>query len=637
MKNPVKFKYIIFLLIGLLLVGCQEEIIEKATLQVENLQMEVAINESGKINIVLQNETESTNVIYFSGNDEIATVDNQGNVLGISQGEVTILVYIEGEDETFEVQVFVIESPQGILETISSWVKSTVSTEANTNITLPATDLEFNAVITWSSDNEAVVTSSGQVFQEFDTTANLTYTIAYESETITETILFTVIGYAYELVADEFLKQFSNLIIRDYPIIKTTNYSYPQAVITWESSNEDVFKTTGVYEKPQLDTPFIIYVHVSFPDQEEIRTYEKAVVAQGITIYEKTDEIEGRILADLNLGKVVNSSIELPVYDATYEATLNWFSSNSTIMTKTGAFLAPVQNQMMTLRCEVTIDHAYDSFTIEFEAAGKDYDVKWEAIDDFLDLIFMEQIKTQRYTMYGATSYTTHNYGYLPFYTEARSVILDGMVPFADRPGMIKTETRWVVIHDTANTNVGANAEMHTRYIKSNPGVSWHYSIDDQETYQHVPNNEVAYHAGAKEGNYYGIGIETCLNQGIDYNVVMRRTAKLTAELLIEFDLSLYNVRQHYYYSGKDCPHVMRAANRWNEFLNLVAIEYFAQTKLNDVSFVWESLTPEVLDNTGKVINTLGAASEVMYKVTVTYNNESREFTNTSTLLAKSW
>ncbi|HBP26183.1 MAG TPA: hypothetical protein DD618_04455 [Acholeplasmatales bacterium] len=107
------------------------------------------------------------------------------------------------------------------------------------------------------------------------------------------------------------------------------------------------------------------------------------------------------------------------------------------------------------------------------------------------------------------------------------------MVPFEDRPGIVKTETRWIVIHDTANTNSGATAEMHNRYIHTNPGVSWHYSVDNTEIYQHIPLNEVAWHAGEHDGNYYGIGIETCLQPGTDYNVVMRKTAKLSASTII--------------------------------------------------------------------------------------------------------
>ncbi|MDD3106442.1 MAG: hypothetical protein PHP65_01370, partial [Bacilli bacterium] len=59
--------------------------------------------------------------------------------------------------------------------------------------------------------------------------------------------------------------------------------------------------------------------------------------------------------------------------------------------------------------------------------------------------------------------------------------------------------------------------------------------------------------------------------------------------------------------------------------------------KLQGVSFVWESLLPEVLDHTGKIISTAGTQTDVSYRVSVTFGGETKEFTHTSTLLAKSW
>ncbi|HNZ50478.1 MAG TPA: N-acetylmuramoyl-L-alanine amidase [Bacilli bacterium] len=807
MKKLIKMFSVLFLL--MFLFACAEKPIEKAVLNVSTTALEMKIGETKTIETTVTNAVATTKLMFLSKNTEIATVDEQGQVTGISDGEATIIVYLDGEEDEFQVTVVVSKDYDFILNAIKKDLLSKVEPSARANITLPSTDeiygatiawkssneqvitndgvviqkeydsqvqlsltinyegkvlshsLPFtvigyayeivadafleqfspnithsydnikttnaaypNAVITWSSSNELVftnqgvyknpkadtpfdievqvgfsnqpdvytftkqviaksvppltaiknellskfetnvhmnialpstdevygstitwessdeqvITNDGVVFQkEYNSQVQLSFTIAYEGETLTHTIPLTVVGYAYEIVADDFLKQFNKLITRNYDNIKTVNYNYPNAVITWSSSNELVFTNLGVYKKPKENTPFEIEVQVGFTDQQAVHTFTKQVVAQGITIYEKTAIIEEKILNSLNLGKMITESLELPIFDEEFQADLTWVSNKAAIITSTGAVVTPIANQMVTLRCEVSIGNDYDSFSMEVEVAGKQYNDKWAAVEDFLSLIFHDRIKTQRYTMFGATSYTAYNYGYLPFYSEAKSVILDGMVPFADRPGIVKTETRWVVIHDTANTRVGADAKMHTAYIRTNPGVSWHYSVDDRETYQHIPDEEVAYHAGAREGNYYGIGIETCLNQGIDYNVVMRRTAKLTAELLMEFNLSIYNVRQHNYYSGKDCPHVMRSANRWDEFLMLVAIEYFALKNLSDVSFVWESLSPDILDNTGKIISQAGIETTVTYRVLVTYKNETREFTKTSTLEAKSW
>ncbi len=618
--------------------GCDKTYLPGVEWYVSNTQIEMTVGSTQKILTGISEGDPETVFTFFSGNEEIATVDAEGMITGVASGTVTLLVYIEGEPEAVEVSVTVIPNAAANLQSIIEWAQAQVPEAASFNLTLPSEHPDLGGSIVWVSDDPTVITSAGVIFQkEFDTFANLTFTVTYEDRTGGATIPVTVPGYAPELVAGDFLKQFSRLITRSYDNIRITDSGYPEAVITWSSSDQSVFTDNGVYKKPAVDTEFTIQVTVSFPSRGITRTFEKSVTAQGTTIAEKADDIKSRFLAGQMVETVITESLELPLYDEKYAANLAWTSTKPLVLSSTGALTQPAQNQMITLRCTVTSGTQSTSFSIELEVAGKDYNEKWLAVEEFLDLIFLDEIKTQQYTMFGATSYTAYNEGYLPFYTNSQSVVLDGMVPFEDRPGIVKTETRWIVIHDTANTNSGATAEMHNRYIHSNPGVSWHYSVDNTEIYQHIPLNEVAWHAGEHDGNYYGIGIETCLQPGTDYNIVMRKTAKLSAELLNEFDLSLYNVRQHNYFSGKDCPHVMRASNRWNEFLNLTAIEYFAIKNLQGVDFVWESLTPEILDNTGKIISHPGTQTTVSYRVTVTYDSGSNVYEHTSTLLAKAW
>ena len=55
-------------------------------------------------------------------------------------------------------------------------------------------------------------------------------------------------------------------------------------------------------------------------------------------------------------------------------------------------------------------------------------------------------------------------------------------------------------------------------------------------------------------GNLNSIGIESCVYQGVDFNMVMRRLAKLTAMLLITYHLTSKDVKQHYDFSGKKLP-----------------------------------------------------------------------------------
>ena len=145
----------------------------------------------------------------------------------------------------------------------------------------------------------------------------------------------------------------------------------------------------------------------------------------------------------------------------------------------------------------------------------------------------------------------------------------------AGRPGTHRT-VRYIVIHETANTNPGADAQAHAGLLQSgqNGTTSWHYSVDDHEICQSIPDDEIAYHAGDKRkeggGNACGIGIELCVNQDGDFEKTFPNGAKLTAFLLQEYHLGIGAVKQHADFMEKNCPSTIRDQGRWPEFLQLV-------------------------------------------------------------------
>lgn len=139
------------------------------------------------------------------------------------------------------------------------------------------------------------------------------------------------------------------------------------------------------------------------------------------------------------------------------------------------------------------------------------------------------------------------------------------------RPGTLR-KIEYIVIHETANSAEGANAAAHARYLSEggDGSTSWHYTVDDRQIYHHVPDNEVAWHAGDRDGNQHGVGVELCVNEDGDFDKTFDNAAKLTAYLLKHYDLEVMDVKQHHDCSGKDCPQHIRETNRWVEFLDAV-------------------------------------------------------------------
>ncbi len=149
-----------------------------------------------------------------------------------------------------------------------------------------------------------------------------------------------------------------------------------------------------------------------------------------------------------------------------------------------------------------------------------------------------------------------------------------------NRPGH-KLDPKYITIHDTANTQTGADAKAHAAYVKStaaaNIPASWHFTVDDSVIIQHLPLNENGWHAGdgsTGTGNRESVGIEICENSNGNRAQAEKNAAWLTAKLLKDFGLPLAAVKQHYDWSGKNCPAQIRARkNGWKDFLAAIEKE----------------------------------------------------------------
>jgi len=294
----------------------------------------------------------------------------------------------------------------------------------------------------------------------------------------------------------------------------------------------------------------------------------------------------------------------------------------------------------------------FTEFTAEF----------FDQLDDanLLDLLTLNQVSyttPHTWTAYGVT----HNYidfkyeSISKYYFGSYEINQSKMLPifFAIRPGAPMEphpegvtqynpyNVYWVVVHDTANTDSGGGALAHANYLwnatvnKTELWVSWHFSIDDKELYQHLPETERGFHAGDGSslplqgttylggGNRNGIGIETGVNEDADVYRTWQRTAKLVADLLTKYNLPRENQKYHNDFSGKDCPRTMRHAGLVPLFEEFIDIEYKIALEHANADIIFESDNPEYVDNTGRVILMPERAMTVSYTVTVTIDNVS--------------
>ena len=110
-------------------------------------------------------------------------------------------------------------------------------------------------------------------------------------------------------------------------------------------------------------------------------------------------------------------------------------------------------------------------------------------------------------------------------------------------------------------------------------------------------------------GNNNSIGIETCINEGTDLFYTFQLLSKLVAKLLKDNNLGIDDIKQHHYFSGKNCPQTLRMNDLWDYFISMVVFERDILKFLDEgyeISLVKH--TDNILPN-GRIISTKGKMS----------------------------
>ena len=143
---------------------------------------------------------------------------------------------------------------------------------------------------------------------------------------------------------------------------------------------------------------------------------------------------------------------------------------------------------------------------------------------------------------------------------------------------------KYIVIHETGNTDIGADAERHYRYFNGGDrGASAHYVADDKQVIQLVEHNVQSWHNGKKYvsnpavpqcNNSNSIGIEICVNQDGDYSKAVAHAVELSRNLMKELNIPADRVIRHYDSCGKQCPaKMLKDPKIWSDFKQAIQVE----------------------------------------------------------------
>lgn len=165
----------------------------------------------------------------------------------------------------------------------------------------------------------------------------------------------------------------------------------------------------------------------------------------------------------------------------------------------------------------------------------------------------------------------------------------------AVRPGKTIKPTH-LVVHWTANEGKGADAEANAKYFaRATRAASAHYIVDDQEVIRCIPENEMAYHVGAKtytpwskanlgaSPNSKTIGIEICVNAGASFWQTYSHTCRLCADIMQHHGWGIDRLIRHYDVTGKNCPAFLMDDTKAKQYMGRSAAEAWTMFK-RDVS-----------------------------------------------------
>jgi len=141
----------------------------------------------------------------------------------------------------------------------------------------------------------------------------------------------------------------------------------------------------------------------------------------------------------------------------------------------------------------------------------------------------------------------------------------------------------YITVHNTLRYNSTGQEEIDSLNDPLNTSVNgFHIVVDRDCAIEAVPLNETVRACGDGEtgdGDQKSIQIELCTQLNPQY--IIHNTAELIAHLLYFKDYDISRVKQHFHWTGKNCPRVLREHDNASWNLLISKIEYRLDQLIN--------------------------------------------------------
>lgn len=527
----------------------------------------------------------------------------------------------------------------------------TLPETVNKSITLPTNQDGYN--ISWTSNKNDVLTSEGHLFAvDEKVEVLLTATVQKDGNEFKELHKVMV-----DINKDNAFKGaygfYVDVVKSVYNKDSAFSYSkYRTYTPTYESLNPEIITNEGHITQQDHDQVATIKLTITEDNTKETAVYYINTIIAEWSKYTYVDVI-GEWL-EQKVQQFIDGEIEkLPSEHEIYPSKIEWVSGTNVIVTKDGHVIKPVDYVTDEIKCSITYGEGTDalsvnkSFVLENIGGNSIENVLNAWLPTLLPTHIIGHKNVVKENDFLDYQYATYDGAVLNFISGKeleidKSYFINVQDPELEYKNKLWSNTKhpaiipnpdskdyllfeayfgkgyqvpneqnicYIVVHESGMPKDGDNAELLAQVQWRNVftsdeyrEASWHYQVDEGKIYQSFPDETHAWHAGGSYGKYLpynnrnSIGIEMCINGDGNYDGAMANDAKLVANLMHKYNLTLKNVVRHYDTSGKICPNYMIETNRYDEFIQKVSNEYLAIQYLRNANVEWSVSHPELFE-----------------------------------------
>lgn len=460
---------------------------EKCSVEVEVLmnfdyeyKKAISVNGINTFKVVMDSTTDFEDYTITSSDESIVKVNNKHELIGLKEGTITLTINLNGYyEDTVEISVVSMHLDGNNTMKRNGVQSLNVVFSPKTYKEKYVFEVEDSDILKVNENGRVNALKCGTTTITVKTESGFTDSLVVTVEDVYYTITFDISDEEKALMPAGYLENYRSFSIDDLPISLPLLTRDDASFLGWKindsSSSLDLSKMK--FEIP-VGTNYDVILTSNWGLSRLDLSYETTQVL-GIGEKIKIVVTPYMIAKNIDITKLV------------------WSSDNETIAKVSDGIVIGFGegSTLINVYCEEN-NNIYASIGVTVkQGVGKMSELLRYFVDNATAEIIAKNITVTGYQfvyehrLLGSVT----DYLFEPFVVNEEYLVPIGM---GNRPVEVR-EKFYIVVHDTASSASTADGLAHAKYIvEGGGGTSWHYTVANDGIYHHIPDNEVAYHAG---------------------------------------------------------------------------------------------------------------------------------------------